>query len=129
MTHHSIKGDNLQKSVTVTNENENFKLDFRLPAFGEYGVNIYAAKLNEPQRLHHVHTYFVKCRTSQASTNEKSQKTMKTKFMFVEDDAVDVEVITKKMSLAAQLRRKHVRSKMIAAKTIDIRYLVEKIED
>ena len=33
--------------------------DLRLPGAGEYAVNVFARRKNDPTRLHHVHTYLV----------------------------------------------------------------------
>ena len=122
LTHHALKGESLQKSVTVVGDDTGFKLNFNLPEYGEYGVNVYASKHIESQRLHHVYTYFIQYRTSDAGPSKKSQKTMKTNFKFVEEDRVDLELpLTIKRNATTQLRRKHVRSKNIKSKQVEIR--------
>ena len=117
-----MKGEELQKAATVTGHEEGFKMNFKLPVYGEYGINVYASRHSDPDRLYHIHTYFVKCRVEEASKNEVSQKTGKTKFMFVEEDSVSVELSnTYRRNIIAQLRRKHVRKKRVKAKEIEIR--------
>lgn len=50
----------LADRVTHTVDGNQTRFDLDLPEAGEYAVNVYAQSKDDPQQLHHVHTYLVK---------------------------------------------------------------------
>jgi len=59
----------LADCVSQSVDDRRTTLDVSLPAAGEYAVNVFARRTDDPTRLHHVHTYLVTS-TQQASSQQ-----------------------------------------------------------
>jgi len=61
---------NLADCVSQTVTGRRTVFDISLPGAGEYAVNVFARRKDDPARLHHVHTYLVTSTQQAGTTNE-----------------------------------------------------------
>ena len=110
LTHYSIKPETLCNAVNLTSSTDTIDMDFNLPAFGEYGLNLYACKLSDPRRLYHVFTYFIKYKLATASTDGKTGNSIDPTYIFEESRSVSLSFDGNLDKVFMELLPKHVNN-------------------
>ena len=94
LTHHALPSSQLKDAIKVSQraKKRDVGLQINLPACGEYGANIFAASSDVPQRLYHVHTYFIKYKVEEVDELTTPKDADDSKLRFTESSLVQIQL-------------------------------------